>query len=85
MTTSMNVGKQQLAPDRFLKACPINYEFPHLFLHMVEMEYVAETETIQTILKYPEVRDERFFKSDAHMEDFENNIKKFSFPFFKNS
>ena len=41
---------------------------------MVEMEYVPETDMAVTILKYPETRDDRFFKSDAHMNDFESNI-----------
>ena len=47
------------------------------------MEYVPETDMAVTILKYPETRDDRFFKSDAHMNDFESNIIKFSYPFCK--
>ena len=47
------------------------------------MEYLVDTDQIQTILKYPAVRDERFFKSDKHMSDFESNIKKFAFPYCK--
>lgn len=45
------------------------------------MEYVQEIDSVQTILKYPEVRDERFFKNQSHMDDFEANIKKFAYPF----
>jgi hypothetical protein len=47
------------------------------------MEYLVDLEQTQTILKYPETRDERFFKSEAHMLDFESNIKKFAFPYCK--
>lgn len=45
------------------------------------MEFIPETEQIQTYLKYPEVRDNRFFKSDAHLTEFESNMKKFAFPY----
>lgn len=47
------------------------------------MEFVEQTDAPQTILKYPETRDNRFFKSDAHMKDFEANIQKFAYPFNK--
>ncbi len=47
------------------------------------MEYIPETGEIHSILKYPEVRDVRFFKDEAHMTRFESDIKKFAFPYKK--
>jgi hypothetical protein len=47
------------------------------------MEYVPESETIQTILKYPENRDEKFFKNQKELTDFESNVKQFAFPYCK--
>jgi len=62
---------------------PSSYEFPHLFLYLVELEHIPASGEIHSILKYPEVRDSRFFKDDAHMTRFESDIRKFAFPYTK--
>jgi hypothetical protein len=47
------------------------------------MEYCPTTQTIETILKYPEKRDERYFSEDKKHDDFLENVKKFAFPYVK--
>ena len=72
-----------LPPDRFLTACPIKYECRNLFVHLLEMEYEPQTQTIETILQYPDKRDERNFADDKKLSDFVDNVKKFAFPYVK--
>jgi len=74
---------QQLPPDRFLSACPIRYECRSLFVFLIEMEYIEETQSVETILQYPEYRDQNYFKTDQHLADFLSNVKKFAFPYKK--
>jgi hypothetical protein len=47
------------------------------------MEYCPTTQSIETILKYPEKRDERYFSDDKKYNDFVENVKKFAFPYVK--
>lgn len=76
-------SKNQLASDRFLSACPIRYECRNLFVYLIEMEYIEDKQTVETILQYPEQRDQNYFKSDQHLNDFLSNVKKFAFPYKK--
>jgi hypothetical protein len=45
------------------------------------MEYLKEMDSVITINKYPEINDERFFKNQAHMDEFESTVKKFAYPY----
>ena len=74
---------KSLPPDRFLTACPIKYECRKLFVHLIEMEYSPQNQTIETILQYPDKRDVNNFVDDKKHGDFIENVKKFAFPYVK--
>ena len=77
------IFNKQLPPDRFLTACPIKYDCRRLFIYLLEMEYIQETKSIETIVQYPEKRDEKHFSDDKKLNDFIENVKKFAFPYVK--
>lgn len=78
MTTNKSIP-----PDRFLTACPIKYECRRLFVNLLEMEYSPQNQTIDTILQYPDKRDETNFKYEKQHSEFMENVKKFAFPYVK--
>jgi hypothetical protein len=82
ITPQMTTNKS-IPPDRFLTACPIKYECRRLFVNLLEMEYSPQNQTIETILQYPDKRDETNFKNEKQHNDFMENVKKFAFPYVK--
>ena len=61
----------------------LRYECRNLFFYLIEMEYVCSGQSIETFLRYPEQVDNRFFKSEADLEQYVNNVKRFAFPYMK--
>jgi hypothetical protein len=47
------------------------------------MEYSTATESAEVLLQYPDVRDINFFKTDAELDAFLNDVKRFAFPYVK--
>jgi len=81
--SSQMTTNKSLPPDRFLTACPIKYECRRLFVNLLEMEYSPQNQTIETILQYPDKRDEANFKDERQQSEFIENVKKFAFPYVK--
>ena len=82
-SASQMTTNKSLPPDRFLTACPIKYECRRLFVHLLEMEYSPQSQTVETILRYPDKRDELNFKNERQHSEFMENVKKFAFPYVK--
>ena len=47
----------------------------------MEMELCEQSQEIETILIYPETRDINYFDKETKLKDFENNVKRFAFPY----
>lgn len=47
----------------------------------MEMELCEQSQEIETILIYPETRDINYFDTETKLKDFENNVKRFAFPY----
>jgi hypothetical protein len=54
-----------------------------MFINLLEMEYCPSSQSVETILQYPEELDQKNFTNEAHLNDFVSNVKKFAFPYIK--
>lgn len=59
------------------------YDCRNLFLYFVEMEYCAASDSVEILVNYPEERDINYFDSEAKLNEFLLNVKRFAFPYVK--